>query len=320
MAIVEKQEILLESGTNEVEIIEFYLGGQSFGINVHKLREIVPYEPEAVTVLPQSAASVRGMLLLRGHTVPLIDLGMHLRKRSVEAGDPHGRKVVLVCEFNREVNCFLVDGVNQIHRISWKNVKPLDEFFTPYKPRFTGCITVDNHEVMIVDLEHVISEIFPAQTIMEEQAETEDLDEFKRSRRQDVKILVAEDSTIIRNQIVSILKSSGYVQVTSFINGEECYNGLAMLKAEAAHKGKDLREYADLLISDIEMPSMDGLTLCKQIKTDPVLRILTVIMFSSLINDQLAHKCEEVGADGHISKPQIHALVKMLDEFCLKSA
>uniref|UniRef100_UPI00272EDE5F response regulator n=1 Tax=Geoalkalibacter sp. TaxID=3041440 RepID=UPI00272EDE5F len=104
----------------------------------------------------------------------------------------------------------------------------------------------------------------------------------------------------------------------TFINGEECYNGLQLLKAEAAHQGRDLRAFADLLISDIEMPSLDGLTLCKRIKSDPVLKNLTVIMFSSLINDQLAHKCDEVGADGHISKPQIHALVAMIDDYCLK--
>ncbi|MDO3378600.1 chemotaxis protein CheV [Geoalkalibacter halelectricus] len=313
---MERQEILLESGTNEVEIIEFYLGGQSFGINVHKLREIVPYEPEAMTALPESGPSMKGMLLLRGKTVPLVDLGSHLRKRG--QGEPAGRQVVLVCEFNREVNSFLVDGVNQIHRISWKDVKPLDEFFTPYKPRFTGCITVDGREVMIVDLEHVISEIFPEQTILGDGERAEEVDDFKRESRQEVRILVAEDSTIIRNQITSILKSSGYVQVTAFINGEECYNGLNMLKAEAVHKGKDFREFADLLISDIEMPSMDGLTLCRKIKSDSVLKNLTVLMFSSLINEQLAHKCQEVGADGHISKPQIHALVKMLDEYCLK--
>lgn len=315
MGLLEKQEILLESGTNEVEIIEFYLGSQSFGINVHKLREIVPYEAEAVTTLPESGPSMKGMLLLRGKTVPLIDLGCHLRKRETAV---EGRKVVLVCEFNREVNSFLVDGVNQIHRISWKDVKPLDDFFTPYKPRFTGCITVDGREVMIVDLEHVITEIFPEQTIMNTEDSVAAVDDFKRGSRQEVRILVAEDSTIIRNQMVSILKNAGYVQVSTFINGEECYNGLQLLKAEAAHQGRDLRAFADLLISDIEMPSLDGLTLCRRIKSDPVLKNLTVIMFSSLINDQLAHKCDEVGADGHISKPQIHALVQMIDDYCLK--
>lgn len=315
MAVMDKQEILLESGTNEVEIIEFYLGSQSFGINVHKLREIVPYEAEAVTTLPESGLSMKGMLLLRGKTVPLIDLGRHLRKRE-ETVD--GRKVVLVCEFNREVNSFLVDGVNQIHRISWKDVKPLDEFFTPYKPRFTGCITVDGREVMIVDLEHVITEIFPEQTILSDADPVAAVDDFKRGSRQEVRILIAEDSTIIRNQMVSILKNAGYTQVTTFINGEECFNGLQLLKAEAAQKGQDLRAHADLLISDIEMPSLDGLTLCKRIKSDPMLKNLPVLMFSSLINEQLAHKCDEVGADGHISKPQIHALVRMIDDYCLK--
>ncbi len=314
MSVREKQEILLESGTNEVEIIEFYLGSQSFGINVHKLREIVPYDPDVVTSLPESESSMIGMLLLRGKTVPLIDLGEHLRKSHEEPRE--GRKVVLVCEFNREVNCFLVDGVNQIHRVSWKGMRPMDEFFAPYRPRFTGSIQVEDREIMIVDLEHVISEIFPEVANMEQRAEVPD--EFKRATRKDVKLLVAEDSNIIRNQIVSILQRSGYEQVTSFVNGEECYNGLKLIKADAEHQGRDVSDFINLLISDIEMPCMDGLTLCKAVKKELGMKNLPVIMFSSLINDQLALKCDEVGADGHISKPQINELVQMVDGLCLK--
>ncbi|AJF05597.1 chemotaxis protein [Geoalkalibacter subterraneus] len=315
MAATEKHEILLESGTNEVEIIEFYLGSQSFGINVHKLREIVPYDPDAVTRVPESIPSMIGMLLLRGQTVPLIDLREHLRKRQGEL-DPDTRKVVLVCEFNREVNCFLVDGVNMIHRVSWKDMRPMDEFFTPYRPRFTGSIEVEGREIMIVDLEHVISEIFPEQADMMGQAEVPD--DFKRDSRQDVKLMVAEDSNIIRNQIVTILQNSGYKQVTSFVNGEECYNALLALRDEMRNTGVDLSDRLNLLVSDIEMPSMDGLTLCRKVKTELGMKNLPVIMFSSLINEQLAYKCKEVGADSHISKPQINELVKLVDGFCIK--
>ncbi len=311
MSAYEKQEILLESGTNEVEIIEFYLGSQSFGINVHKLREIVPYDPEGVTVVPESEPSMIGVLLLRGHTVPLIDLGQQLRKRKEE---PKARQVVLVCEFNREVNSFLVDGVNQIHRLSWKDVRPMDEFFDPYQPRFTGCVHIEDRQIMIVDLEHVISEIFP------EQADCTADEGFRAGSRQDVRLLLAEDSSLIRNQMMSVLKGAGYENVTSFINGEECYQAMRKLKAQAEQENKDIRAYVNLVVTDIEMPSMDGLTLCRKIKEELGLKDLPVFIFSSLINDQIAQKCKEVGADQHLNKPQIRELVQMVDEAVLQEA
>lgn len=315
-----KQEILLESGTNEMEIIEFFLGSQSFGINVHKLREIVPYDASKVTVLPDNFPSVVGRFMIRGNTVNLIDLNLHLNRRSWEEAPPDLRRVILVCEFNGKINSFLVDGVNQIHRINWKDVQPMSNLFEKYRPRFTGSIHVEGREVLIVDLEHIIAEIDPEMKMAYETpvAATADASADLASRRGDFHLMVAEDSSLIRMGIVKVLTEAGYSRVSTFVDGEDCYHTIRDLKEKSRQSGQKMEAHLNLLITDIEMPKMDGLTLCRRIREEMKLTELPVLIFSSLITDQMALKCESVGANGWISKPQIPALVELVDGFCLR--
>jgi len=308
MSEVTKQEILLESGTNEMEIIEFYLGQQPFGINVHKLREIIPYDPSAVTKLPDVHESMLGTLLLRGHTIPLIDIRRHIEARSVEK-DVETRRVVLVCEFNDLTNGFLVDGVNQIHRVSWEQVQPMSVFLDQYRPRFTGSIQIDQREILILDLEHVVAEIDPEAGMAYDGAQGASEVATPETRRQKL-LMLAEDSAIIRAGIKKVLSASGYENLQVFDNGKDCYDAIRALKEEY---GPDLKKVLNLVISDIEMPKMDGLTLCRQVKESMGMKELKVIMFSSLINEQMALKCDQVGADGYVTKPQIPELVDMVD-------
>jgi len=319
---VERQGILLESGTNEIELIEFYLGSQSFGINVHKLREIIPYDESRTTVLPESPPSMVGSFLVRGSTIPLIDLKIHLNKSPEDTATEQkaNRQVVLVCEFNRCVNGFLVDGVNQIHRMSWKDLQPISSLIGCYKPRFTGSFNIEDREILIVDLEHIIAELDPGALQTYSPAETADAtDELSRKERRGTKrLMLAEDSAIIRDTIIQILADAGYEHISSFIDGKVCFDAIQERKHQNRIEGKPLAKGIDLLISDIEMPKMDGLTLCRQIKEDPALKDIPVIMFSSLITEQMAHHCDQVGADGYTSKPQIAELVEMIDNFLLK--
>lgn len=322
---VEKQGILLESGTNEIELIEFYLGSQSFGINVHKLREIIPYDENKTTILPESPPSVVGTFLVRGNTLPLIDLNKHLNRDSEKTADEaeQDRKIVLVCEFNRCINGFLVDGVNQIHRISWQNIQPLSTVIGRYKPRFTGSFNIDKREILIVDLEHIVAELDPEAGLsyvpeQKDGAPEAELGLSLEERRGQQRLFMAEDSAIIRDSIIRLLGVAGYKQVTPFVDGEACYHEIMNLKKKLAQGENALDQTFDLLISDIEMPKMDGLTLCRRIKEDPVLKAIPVIMFSSLITEQMAYHCDQVGADGYMSKPQITDLIKLIDKFLLK--
>lgn len=313
-----RQEILLESGTNEMEIMEFFLGSQSFGINVHKLREIIPYEEAKTTTLPDSLPSVLGLFMVRGKTIPLVSLGRHLQRReSVEAA-AGVRQVVLVCEFNDRVNGFLVDGVNQIHRVCWKDVQPMSSYLENYRPRFTGSIHIDQREILIVDLEHIIAEVDPEMGIAYDVPAPGAEEAELLARREAVHLMIAEDSTLIRNGILKVLTSSGYTRVSTFVDGEECYQAIRSLKKQAQQAGDSILDHLQLVISDIEMPKMDGLTLCRKVKEELDLKEVKVLIFSSLVNDQMAIKCDSVGADGCITKPQIPELVKMIDGFCLQ--
>jgi two-component system chemotaxis response regulator CheV len=310
------QEILLESGNNEMEILEFYLGKQSFGVNVQKLREIIQFEPEKATALPQSAPSMVGTLLVRGQNIPLIDLNLHLNRRQFD-DDSNGRPIVLVCQFNNRTSGFLINGVNQIHRINWQDVMPMPSLFEQYQPRFTGSIHVGDREILVVDLEHIMSEIDPEMGRCYEKIPDQETGESTLAeKRGQINLMIAEDSTIIRAGMQHVLAASGYSRIRTFIDGEDCYEALKTLHGQVASE-EELLQHVQILISDIEMPKMDGLTLCRRIREKLGLKNLKIIMFSSLITEQMAAKCESVGADASISKPQIPELVAMVDKMCL---
>jgi two-component system, chemotaxis family, chemotaxis protein CheV len=312
METYQKQEILLESGTNEMEIIEFYLGTQPFGINVHKLKEIIPFDTAAVTVVPGSADGMMGTLLLRGNTIPLIDLKSHVAQKEEDLGDDV-RRVVLVCEFNDRINGFKVDGVNQIHRVSWSDVQPMASFIDQYRPRFTGSVNLGGREILIVDLEHIVAEFDSESSLDYDTSIEQEGAEGRSQSREQMKLMLAEDSALIRKGIEKVLAGSGYSDIGVHVDGQDCYDAILKIKEKVA-AGEKLENLMNLLITDIEMPRMDGLTLCKLVKDDPTLEGVKVILFSSLINDQMAAKCDFVGADGYATKPQIPYLVEMMDK------
>lgn len=312
MTAQSKQEILLESGTNEMELLEFYLNDQPFAINVLKMREIITYNPDSVTVLPDSPPSLLGQLLLRGFTLPLIDLKKHLKQPEAEnSGGKQPRQVVLITRFDNNFYGFLVDGANKIHRAFWHDIQPMPSTFEQYRPRFTGSICIEKRDILIVDFEQIIAELFPEAALDYDTGAHKSLSLVER--RQQMKLMLAEDSALIRKGIEKVLKNAGYNQLEIFINGEGCYRRIIELKTQADSNGTAITDSLNLVITDIEMPQLDGLTLCRRIKKEMLLKEVKVVMFSSLINEEMALKCDQVGADGYASKPQIPELVSMLD-------
>ena len=312
-------KILLESGTNEVEFIEFILEGQSFGINVSKVREIIPYQPDAISQVPEAYHSVKGMFILRDSSMPLIDLKKHMEIKEKDATDAH--KVILVCEFNDLVNGFLVDGISLIHRCSWADIKPLATYISKFRPNITSTITIKGKNILLLDLEHVLSDVYPStRMIYGGEDKYEPAEEITRHHsRENVRIIFAEDSPIVRARTEQVLKECGYENLTIYDNGLSAYDHVVELVEKAAGEDKPPLHYLDVVVTDVEMPQMDGLTLCRKLKEDHGLRELPVIIFSSLINEKMILKCKSVGANSWANKLKIEELIEMLDSYCLEN-
>ncbi|RPH92968.1 MAG: chemotaxis signal transduction protein CheV [Lysobacterales bacterium] len=318
-----KASILLESGTNEVEILEFILGGQSFGVNVLKIQAIERYDPKRVTRIHHSHPSVIGTLRFRDHCLTMIDLGkeMDTSDRADEPGFESGKpengegtaaKLVLVMEFNQLKTAFLVHGVNRIHRVSWESINPLSPYLSSSDSKFTGSLQIKGREILLVDMEKIVTEILPRGQF---QFSVEQVsDEALSRQRAERTILLAEDSAVLRKHVAEELHRGGYTSLRAFANGRECYDELVRLTAEADAAGRPVSDSVAALISDIEMPAMDGLALCRWVKQNRQTQDMPVIMFSSLINDQIVSKCRAVGADAYIAKPQFVELVNLLDQ------
>jgi two-component system chemotaxis response regulator CheV len=302
-----KTNILLESGTNEVEIVEFGLKfkdisgkevSQSYGINVAKVREII-HLPE-ITVIPKMPKSVRGVFELRKKIIPALDLNMYLYGVERFSADDK----MIITEFNKIQTGLIVDSVSRIHRITWKDIVSPDivQDFDPDKNTIIGIIQLEEKQILMLDVEKIVADIDPNNAI----DSTKVVGKFSKT----IKVITAEDSSIIRKMISSRLKDAG-IEYEAYNDGVEAWDRLREIE-QKVNDGENIEDYVDCIITDIEMPKMDGYTLTKKIKDNKILGKLPVVMFSSLINDDIIHKGISVGADAQLSKPQIGELLNSI--------
>ena len=294
-------KILLENGTNELEVLEFMLDGNSYGINVAKIREIITYQP--VTPVPNSHPSIEGIFMPRDRMITAIDLKNCLQRGVSEPGG-----LFIVTNFNKLDIAFHVDSVVGIHRVSWKDIiKPGATVSTTEDGISTGIIKFNNKLIIILDFEKIITDINP-----ETGLKTTEIDELGKRGRYDVPILIAEDSVLLNKLIVDSLKKAGYENLIHTANGKEAYEVIQTCKEEGT-----LDQHVKCIITDIEMPEMDGHRLTKLVKEDDATKDIPVIIFSSLVNDEMKKKGEALRADAQLSKPEIGNLVKVIDELVL---
>ncbi|MBN9652652.1 chemotaxis protein CheV [Halobacillus sp. GSS1] len=297
------QGILLESGTNELEIVEFGIGNNRFGINVIKVKEIL--NPQPVTKIPHSHKSVEGIIEIRGEVVPVVDVAHALGFSPSE--NPKQDKFILT-EFNKTKIVFHVHTVTQIHRISWEQIEKPNKMYQGLETQITGVIKMNEDMLLLLDFEKVVADINPESSIHADQ-----LRELGQRERSQKKILIAEDSGMLRAMLQETLSEAGYENTISFEDGKEAYEHLEDLLEE----GKTIEEEYQLIITDIEMPRMDGHHFTRLLKNHSDMNRLPVVIFSSLITDDLRHKGEIVGADAQVSKPEIVELVKIIDHHIL---
>lgn len=293
--------ILLENGTNELEVLEFTVAGNSYGINVAKIREIITYQP--VTPVPNSHPSIEGIFMPRDVMITAIDLRNCLQRGTSEAGG-----LFIITNFNKLDIAFHVDSVIGIHRVSWKDIiKPGATVSTTEDGISTGIIKYDEKLIIILDFEKIVTDINP-----ETGLKTTEIDALGERSRHDVPILIAEDSALLNKLIVDSLKKAGYHNLIHTENGEEAYKVIQECKEEGT-----LKDHVQCVITDIEMPLMDGHRLTKLIKEDDETKDIPVIIFSSLVNEDMKRKGDALGADAQLSKPEIGNLVKVIDSLVL---
>ena len=295
-------KILLENGTNELEVLEFELDGNAYGINVAKIKEIIPYQK--VTPVPNSHPSIEGIFMPRDTMITAIDLKNCLQRGVSEEGG-----LFIITNFNKLDIAFHVDAVKGIHIISWEQIiKPGATVSTSEDSISTGIVKLDNRLVIILDFEKIVSDINP-----ETGLKISEIDDMGVRQRSNVPILIAEDSVLLNKLIVDSLKKAGYDNLIHTQNGQEAYDVIQACKADGT-----LKDHVQCVITDIEMPLMDGHRLTKLIKSDDETKDIPVVIFSSLVNDEMKRKGEALGADAQLSKPEIANLVRIIDDLVKK--
>lgn len=294
-----KPGILLESGTGEVEILHFTVAGVHYAINVVKVKELL--QIENIAKIPNSHPAVSGISLIRGEMISIVDLLFVLENQK----NPNVKtSMTLVCEFNKIKVGFAIESVLGINRIGWNMIMKPDHLTS--NSLIIGNINLNNQIIMLLDFEKIVMDINPSTGINMERAKNIEVKD-----RSNIKVALADDSPMIRKVLLDTLTSAGFTKLKFFDDGMQAYDYLMML---AEKKGENFSSELDLLITDIEMPQLDGHALTRRVKEHKILKKLPVIIFSSLITNDLLHKGESVGADAQMSKPEIENLVKLIDQ------
>ena len=297
--------ILLETGTNELELIEFALRfkdelgdiqEQPMGINVIKVREIIRM-PE-ITRLPDLADGVIGILNLRGQIIPAFDLGALLYEE--DAIDEGNR--MIVAEFNGIRIGLIVYSVNRIHRISWSMVKPPESIqsINDGDSTVVGVVHEKDKSILMIDVEKIVADVNTELALSAK-------DIVESTYGVNYTVLTAEDSSVIRAMIVRELSKVGFNIISTF-DGLSAWNKLQEYR-DKKQQDPSVEDRIDMVITDIEMPQMDGYTLVKNIKQDDFLKNIPTMIFSSMITEDNRHKGESVGVNAQLTKPEIGKLL-----------
>ncbi|RUO65889.1 two-component system, chemotaxis family, response regulator CheV [Pseudidiomarina planktonica] len=276
-------------GQNRLELLLFKLAGrQRFGINVFKVREVL--QCPKLTAIPKRSSLVRGIAHIRGQAISIIDL-------SLATGGPAIDKIetrfIIIAEYNRSVQGFLVGGVERIININWEDIKPPPRGMGR-QSYLTAVTKVEDELVEIIDVERILSDITPLNTELSEEVRNSPLN----VNREEISILIADDSAVARNQIKRALEPLE-INMEIMKDGREA---LDWLKAKKEQVGGDIHRYVPLMVSDVEMPVMDGYTLTAEVKADPDLAKMHVILHTSLSGVFNQAMVKKVGADDFIAK------------------
>ncbi|NRF24416.1 chemotaxis protein CheV [Vibrio coralliilyticus] len=319
---VSSSTILTESGTNELEIIEFHLVKQMpdgskktcyYGINVAKVREVIQV-PET-TDYPNAQPHMVGVFSSRDILTPLVDLAGWL---GVPTSKDLEKKFVIVTDFNRMTNGFLIDSISRIHRISWNDVESPSQFLEAGEQDcVVAVVRKDGNLIMILDFEKIIADINPELSMEKYDVKVDksvDLNQKMVAKRNAKTVMVVDDSAFIRSLIQDTLSSAGY-NIIACKDGGEAHEKLMEIAEVAKKEEIPVTELVDAVVTDVEMPRMDGMHLVKRLRDSEAYKELPIVMFSSLMSDDNRAKALSLGANDTITKPEIGRMVAMMDQY-----
>ncbi|NOI64028.1 chemotaxis protein CheV [Vibrio aestuarianus] len=314
--------ILTESGTNELEIIEFHLekvlpDGRTktcyYGINVAKVREVI--QVPDTTDYPNAQPHMIGVFSSRDVLTPLVDLAGWL---GVPTSQTLERKFVIVTDFNRMTNGFLIDSISRIHRISWNDVESPSQFLEAGEQDcVVAVVRKDGNLIMILDFEKIIADINPELSMEKYDVKVDrsvDLNQKMVNKRNAKTVMVVDDSAFIRSLIQDTLSSAGY-NIIACKDGGEAYEKLMDIERVAKAENMAVSELVDAIVTDVEMPRMDGMHLLKRLRENDAYRDTPIVMFSSLMSEDNRGKALALGANDTITKPEIGKMVTMMDKY-----
>ena len=289
------------AGANKMEILIFSLGQEQgadheevYGINVFKVREVM-HKPK-ITKAPDMPASVEGMVSLRGVTIPVINLAKYCKVNVINDEPP---SIMIITEYNKNVQGFLVQSVDNIERLNWDDVKAPPPMMDSQKGGLVTAVTDITNKglVMIMDVEKVLAEtagFYDDETVFQGMPTIND---------KSINVLYADDSGVARKQVKQTIDKLG-ISGISCINGKKAWETLNNIAEQAAEEGKEVSEVVSIIITDVEMPEMDGYVFTKNIKTDDRFKGIPVIMHSSLSSENNTAMGKKVGADAYVAKFQ----------------
>jgi two-component system, chemotaxis family, chemotaxis protein CheV len=288
-------------GHNRLELLLFQLSGkQTYGINVFKVREVIRCPP--LTKIPNAHRLVRGVATLRGVTMAIIDLGGAIG--SPPMPDPES-SFVIVTEFNRQVQGFLVQRVDRIVNMNWEAVLPPPKGIG--KQNYMTAVThIAEELVEIIDVEKILADV----TGLAWEISSEIMNEAESLREGPARVFVVDDSSVARRQIMGTLDKIGLSYEVA-CNGKEA---LERLQALAQESDTPMSQRFAMVISDVEMPAMDGYSLTRAIKTDPRLKDLYVLLHTSLSGVFNKTMVNKVGADEFLAKFRSEDLARVVTE------
>ena len=302
------------AGTNKLEILLFSLGNdlrtgrtETFGINVFKVREVM--RTPQITAAPDMPSAVKGMVSLRGVLVPVVDLSEFI---GMQVETP--REIMIVTEYNGHTQGFLVESVDTILRLDWAKMRVPPEMLTANMGGLVTAVTelADGRLVMLLDVERILSETAKYEDEMV-------YSQIKPLDRQDLSIVYADDSSVARGQIERTLNALGIRGVMA-MNGLQAWQELLKIANYADATGRPVKELVQLVLTDVEMPEMDGYILTKNIKSDSRFAGIPVVMHSSLSSTSNQQLGRSVGVDEYVSKFEAQRLAETLSRLLLQGS